>query len=287
MRTAAILLGGLFVTVTSVYLAWRGTEYGLDLLLYKNKAFAVQNLDIQTDGIIAPDQLRRWTGVQLGQNLFALDLVTVRRNLQLVSMIQSVSVEKILPHTLRVRVIEREPQARLSVARPAATGGLELVSLFLDSEGCVILPLAPAQYSNGLAPNDPLPTIIGVNANEVQAGRRVESTQVRAALELILAFQRSSLQGQVDLVSVDVSAADVLVIKTGQGSEVTFGLNQIEQQLLRWQTIFEKAQQVNKAIATLDLAVSNNIPATWLEASALPPASVKSPKPLRTKKKHV
>ena len=38
---------------------------------------------------------------------------------------------------------------------------------------------------------------------------------------------------------------------------------------------------------TLDLAVTNNIPLRWLEASAVPPAAPKSPKPLRPKKKHV
>jgi hypothetical protein len=44
---------------------------------------------------------------------------------------------------------------------------------------------------------------------------------------------------------------------------------------------------MSKAIGTLDLAVTNNIPARWLEASAVPPAAPKSAKLLRLKKKHV
>jgi hypothetical protein len=32
------------------------------------------SMDVQTDGVIAPEQLRRWTGVKLGANLIALDL---------------------------------------------------------------------------------------------------------------------------------------------------------------------------------------------------------------------
>jgi len=77
------------------------------------------------------------------------------------------------------------------------------------------------------------------------------------------------------------------MVKTSQGSEITFGPTDFDQQLLRWQTIFEKAQSMNKAIATLDLAVSNSIPATWLEASAVPSVSVKAAKPFRNRKKHV
>ena len=77
------------------------------------------------------------------------------------------------------------------------------------------------------------------------------------------------------------------MVKTGQGSEVTFGLADLDRQLLRWQAIFEFGQRNNKAVATLDLAVSDNIPATWLEAAALPPASPKPLKPIRNRKKHV
>src|SRR5579863_4894666 len=93
IRLAAIALGSVFAGIAGLYLAWRASEWALNALLYENRAFAIQQIDIQTDGIIAVDQLRRWTGVQPGQNLFGLDLAGVRRNLELVSMIQSVSLE--------------------------------------------------------------------------------------------------------------------------------------------------------------------------------------------------
>ena len=51
--------------------------------------------DVQTDGVIAPDQLRRWARVKPGENLFALDLARVKRDLELVPLIESVSVERV------------------------------------------------------------------------------------------------------------------------------------------------------------------------------------------------
>lgn len=289
IRLAAIALGSVFAGIAGLYLAWRASDWALNALLYENRSFAIQEINIQTDGLIAVDQLRRWTGVQPGQNLFALDLAGVRRNLELVSMIQSVSLEKILPHTLHIRVIEREPLAQLNVARPDATGRLELVPFYVDAEGYVISPLSPSQCaaSLGKQTNEPLPLIAGLKANEVQAGRRLDSAPVRAALELLQAFERSSMQGLAELKQIDISQPDVLVAKTGQGSEVTFGLTHLDQQILRWQAILELGQVNNKAIATLDLAISSNIPVTWLEASALPQVSTKSGKPLRNRKKHV
>ena len=288
MRAFALILGGVFSAVCLVYIGWRATEGALNLLLYHNPAFALLNLDVQTDGVIAPEQLRNWTGVRTGQNLFALDLTAIRRNLQMISMIDSVSLEKVLPHTLRLRVTEREPIAQVNVIRPRGDGGVEFAPLYLDSEGYVILPLSPRQCSPGMAQPGPdqLPLITGVNAPDVQPGKQAESPQIRAALNLVLAFERSSMQSMADITKIDVSSADVLVVKTGQGSEITFALNDLDQQILRWQAISREADRMKKAIATLDLAVSNSIPATWLEASAVPQVSVKAAKPIR-RKKHV
>ena len=194
LRIAAVALCSLFAGIAGLYLAWRASQWALNGLLYENPSFAVRDIRIQTDGIIALDQLRRWTGVQPGQNLFALDLAGVRRNLEMVSMIQSVSLEKILPHTLSIRVVEREPLAQLNVARPSPTGGIEFAPFYLDADGCVISPLTPAQCAPSAASqtNVQLPIITGIKNAEVQPGRHLEFPSVRAALALLQAFERSS-----------------------------------------------------------------------------------------------
>ena len=289
MRLAAIAIGGVFSAVAALYLAWQASLCVLNVLIYENKAFAIHDIDAQTDGIIAPDQLRRWSGIQLGQNLFALDLAGVKRNLELVSIIRTVSLEKVLPHTIRLRVAERDPVAQLSVARPRAGGGLEMVQFLLDADATVILPLTPAQCAVGSQPPAPdlLPLIVGPSSTEVQPGRRLDSPQMRAALDLILAFQQSSMQALADVKRVDAFTPDVLVIRTGQGSEITFSLKNPDQQLLRWQSIFEEGQRRNKAIASLDLAVSNSVPVTWMDAGSVAQVPVKPAKQIRNRKKHV
>jgi cell division protein FtsQ len=287
-RMAVLAVLGCFATIFGLFVCWRSGEWALNRFVYENKAFAIQDIDVQTDGVIASEQLRRWMGVKSGQNLLALDLAKVKRDLEIVPVIHSASVERILPHTLRVRVIEREPLAQVVVARRQEANGIGSAVLLLDAEGYVMLPLEPRQRAvQSPQPPDQLPTIAGLNGTEVQAGRRIDTPQVQAALALIAAFDQSPMAGLVELKRVDVSAADTLLVTTGQGSEVTFGLSDLEQQLRRWREIHELGQRMNKAIAALDLAVTNNIPARWLEASAVPPAPPKSPKILHTKKHHV
>src|SRR5436189_6449697 len=94
LRTGAIALGVAFAFLFGVFLLWRGGEWALGLLVYENKAFALHELDIQTDGSISLDQLRRWTPAKPDQNLLALDLGRIKRDLEIVPLIQSVTVER-------------------------------------------------------------------------------------------------------------------------------------------------------------------------------------------------
>lgn len=289
MRLSAVALAVSFGTVFGLYLIWKTGNWALNTFLYKNDAYAIQQVEVQTDGVISIDQLRRWSGVKPGENLLALDLSRVKRDLELVPLIQSAAVERILPHTLRVRVTEREPMAQVYAPQPRASGGGYDMTLFhLDSEGYVMLPLdARSRNIPLLQGEEHFPAIAGLNASDLRPGHPVNSPQLHSALELISLFAQSPMSSVVDLQRIDVSSPGILEITTGQGSQITFSVNNLEQQLRRWNEIFDQGKKFNKTIASLDLAVTNNIPARWMEVSATPFNSQKPLKPSRTKKKNV
>jgi cell division septal protein FtsQ len=287
-RMTAVALSVAFGTVFGLYLLWRTGDWALNHFVYENKSFAIQQIDVQTDGVISPDQLRRWSAVRPGANLLALDLARVKRDLELVPMVQAASVERILPNTLRIRVTERQPVAQINVPRPRDGSSLELVIFQVDADGYVMLPLDPRQRAVPLnQADDQLPVISGLNTSELQPGRKIESAQLHSALDLIAAFESSPMAGQVDLTRVDVSAPGVLTAMTSQGSEVVFGLENFDRQLLRWQKVHEECRRYNKTIATLDLAVVENTPLRMQDAGIVPPPPPKSAKSPRIRKKNV
>jgi cell division protein FtsQ len=287
-RLAALSVGILFGTVFGLYLLWRTGEWALDKFVYENSEFAIQHVEVKTDGMIAPEQLRRWSQVKLGDNLIALDLTTVKRNLELVSTICSVSVERVLPRTLKISVTERDPVAQVNIPRADASGGIAVAVFQLDADGYVMQPLDPRLCVVPLAQvGGQLPVIAGLNVYQLQPGHRVESPQVQAALELIGAFDHSPMAGLVDLRRIDVSLPGVVVVTTGQGGEITFGLNNLEQQLRRWREIYDLGQRMNQAVASLNLAVSNNVPVHWMEAIAAPSTSPKAVNPAHPRRKNV
>ena len=275
-------------TVLGVYIFWRAGEAVLNGLIYENAGFAVQHVEVQTDGVIAPDQLRRWSGVKPGVNLIALDLAAVKRNLELVPAIESVSIERVLPHTLKIRVTERNPIAQVNVPHVDGASGIAVSVFQLDADGVVTQPLDPRVCTVPLAQSrDRLPVIAGLNIYQLQPGHRVDLPQAQAALQLISAFGHSPMAGLVDLRRIDVAAPGVIVVTTGQGGEITFGLQNLEQQLRRWREIYDLGRRNNKAIAAADLAVTNNVPVRWMEANAAPVAAPKNSIPAHSRRKNV
>lgn len=288
MRLTARVFGVLFGAALGTYLVWRSGEWVLNRMVYQNPTFAITTIEAQSDGSISPELIRRWAGVKPGQNLLALDLARVKRDLEMTPQLSMVSVERVLPRTLRIRVTEREAVAQVVLSRPKPGGGMQFDVFHLDPEGYVLIPLDPRQRTvqPGRA-DDSLPTLGGLKQTELLPGRAVESPTAKAALRFILEFGCSPMAGVVDLRKIDCSATEVLTVTTGQGSEITFGLHEFDRQLRRWREIHDMGQRMNRNLATLDLAVTNNIPARWLEANLVPPAPAKTPKTLRNRKSNV
>jgi cell division protein FtsQ len=238
-------------------------------LIYSHQAFALNSIEIRTDGWISADQVQEWAGVKPGDNLLSLDLGRIRRDLEVVPQVESASVERVLPHLLRLTLTERTPVARVQSLEPQADGSLMPAVVYLDGAGVVMPPLpgAPPALAARL---EALPLLRGVSRAELRPGRQIKLPGVQAALQLLAEFDRSPMAEQVELSSVDVAAGEVLQAVTDQGAEVTFGLRDLKLQLARWRQVHAAGQSLGKAVAALDLSVSNNCPVLWLAANPAP-----------------
>ncbi len=286
LKLATTALSVSLGTIIALYLLWRGGVWALDRFVFKNDAFAVRDLDVQTSGSIPLAQLRQWAGVKPGDNLLALDLARIKRDIELAPMIESAAIERVLPHTLKVRVTERDPIARIQLPQLQPRGGVTMVSYYFDEGGHVIQPL-PAMARSVARDADSLPVLSGVNATELRPGSAVASAKVLAALRLIAAFESSPMSGLVEVTSVDVAGTEVLQVTTGQGGQITFSLDRLDEQLRRWRAVYDYGQKIGRAIRTLDLSVANNSPVLWLDAGAVPSSAPKPNPSLPNRKRHV
>jgi cell division septal protein FtsQ len=282
------VFGAVVVVVVSLAGAWSGGKWLLDYTIYKNDAFAIQHIEVQTDGVLNLETIRRWARVKAGQNLMALDLATVQRDLEIQPPIQFAAVERVLPHTLKLSVNERQPAAQTLISLGRADGGVEQVIYDFDEDGFAMTPLDPRWRSAPPPASERLPVLLDVPPGDVQLGRQTESPQIRAALQLISELDHSPMAGMVEFKSISVAVPEILQVTTSQGAEVTFSLNAFEAQLRRWRLICDQYQKWGRAITWLDLSIANNLPVRSIALNGVPPLPAPQPvKPPRTKKKHV
>ncbi|HVK58978.1 MAG TPA: FtsQ-type POTRA domain-containing protein [Candidatus Kapabacteria bacterium] len=289
LKMAASALAISAGVVLALLVCWKGGEFMMERYVYTNPALGIRSIQVSTDGIIPVGQIRTWAGVTEGQNLLGLDLARIKRDLELVPLIEAASLERVLPRELIIRVREREPIARVHVFAPRASDSLlEQSSIYLDEHGMVIP--AFVRNLNSKAFDDAtrsLPVITGVGATAFRPGHIVPSLEIRAALKWIRAFQASGMTGVVDVKAIDVSSPTSLLVSTEQANEVSFPYHNFERHLLRWQQIHQFGRRQNQVLASLDLVVTNYVPVVWAQLTNEVPATVRIPQPSPYRKKHV
>ena len=122
MKAIVRWAGGLLGLAALFFGVWYGGAWVMRLGFYENEIFTVKTIDVRVRGIIQPTQLQKMAGVHTGENLFRVDLLRVKRDLELTPLIESAAVERVLPDTLRLRIVERRPLRRLWVFGNNPTG---------------------------------------------------------------------------------------------------------------------------------------------------------------------
>lgn len=268
-KTLTNVAGALFGVIFIVLLVWRGIDLALDEFVYTNPAFNVRKLEVSTDGYLTKETILHWADVKTGDNLMALDLNHVKRNLERVPVVQTASLERILPDVLRVRVAERMPIARVTMLLPHA-GGYYPATIPLDAKGYVLVPLQRNHVRDSRVLNyGALPELKGVDETELRTSGLLQTPNVLAALRLVDDFRRSPLVGTVEMKTIDIAPSGILTVTTEVGSRIKFSSeHEFRPQLLRWQQIHHKGRAAGQEIVEVDLSITNHVPAKFRTARA-------------------
>lgn len=106
LAIAGRILFGLLAVMVSYWIYQRTQQ---------DERFAVRTVELTGAKHTSPGELQRITDGYLGLNLFKLDIDRVQRDLRYLPWVERVSIEKQLPSTLRISVVERRPVALASV----------------------------------------------------------------------------------------------------------------------------------------------------------------------------
>ncbi len=287
MRVVGRVLVVVFAVAFAGFILVRGGGSIANYLLFENPAYTLKHVQVATDGALSPDLIRSWMKLSPAQNLYALDLARVERDLKLVPWIKRVEMERVLPDTLKVRVLEREPVAQLVTAVQMPDRSVQRRVIHVDATGWTMPELDNSRRAVPLAVPENYPVLTGLSLSDASSGRVLDQPGVVAALDLIREFDTSPMAGMVELAEIDVGRPGLLRVITSQRTEVFFDAQDLPKQLGRWRQIHDTLSAYGKAASSIDLSIANNVPVRYVEASNVPTVPQRSNRPTRTRPRHV
>ena len=274
----------------------------------KNPDYNLAVIDVQTDGVLAPDAIAAASQLEKGTNIFKIDLDGARSRLSIIPEVEKVEVTRQLPNRVAIEVNERKPVAWIALAHLNGASRDEVVnsgkSLLIDSNGIILPP------RKELPQNSHLPIIRGYTGPTI-LGQKADGEEIWSALDLLHAHQDMMVDAAVNsangndkdnpefrdavrradryqIEEVDLSKHFALVVTDQNGAHTTLGLEDMNKQLKKMESILEAAEQRGQKVQTMNLLVENNTPVTFQPPpppaeDAAAPATVLAPLPAAAK----
>lgn len=238
------LLGGMY---------WTATE-GYRRLFWENPDYSLKEIRFKTDGGITYEQAVSSAGFVVGRNIFSYKLDAAREALAGLPQVENVDVRRYLPNRIELTITERKPVAWVTSRVEPGSNKTEKSHL-IDARGMVFHP------KRVLPEYLPMPLIFGVPLDDLAPGKPLRMAEVASALELL---RRARESGDFQVVSMDVSKGYCLVAKDQKGTEITFGLDDLEGQLRRLAIVQNEAAQIGQDLKTVNVMIARNVPVTFM-----------------------
>jgi cell division protein FtsQ len=251
--SVSLFVGGLVVA------GILGARRAANTLFFENPDYSLRSVELNTDGTLQRDVVLTDLGLRFGTNIFSVNLARLEQALRQLPQVEDCTVRRILPGKLLLSVHERQPVAWIAPEpEPGASFNYDAAFL-LDRSGVVLRPRrGDTQYTG-------LPLILGVNTRNYSPGQRIDTDEIKSALEL-MSLNSESLQERFQIESIDVSREYYLTVTDKQRANVVFGLDQLPAQLRRLRLLLNYCDDNKRQLQTVNLMPQRNVPVTFVAA---------------------
>ncbi|MCU0857385.1 MAG: FtsQ-type POTRA domain-containing protein [Pontiellaceae bacterium] len=227
-----------------------GLKYAGSFLLSRNPSFALKNIEVSSDGRLSPDDLLDYSGLQVGTNIFAVEIGPLRKKFEMLALVESVTIDRKLPGTLKIRIMERTAVAQLCWS----TRGLPFL---LDRHG-VVLPMTDSGSS--------LPLIEGFKPEKLQQGDCVTDPGIMQCLKILVAVDDLGLGARLSFSKFNIRSADFVTAVVNNDTTVRFPLHSAHEKLARLADSLQKVREEGRRAKTVDLIPDGrNVPVIYYE----------------------
>ncbi len=239
-----------------------GIRYGVKQLFFENPDYRLNEINVRTDGTLQREQVLSAGGLSVGENIFSVNLARVRDLLQQLPQVDEVQIVRKMPSEIDIQITERKPVAWITPEDEVTNPFSSEDAFLVDARGVLMREkkLLPEYLG--------LPLIAGCSNESLEAGKTVESLEVKAALELLRLSTRSFMQTRFQVREIDVSKGYCLRVTDKNHTRVTFGLDNLDTQLQRLEQFLVFSDDSKRELETVNLLVHRNIPVTFAKPAS-------------------
>jgi len=221
-RAGRFVLGLVMVVGSALGLGWAVRHYALS-----TPRFAIEEVDVRGARRLGTRAVMEAAGIEKGRNIFALDALTAERRLVEVPWVEKAHIERKLPGTLVVDLVEREAAAVTSV------------------DGALYLVARSGDPFKRLEPGDPfdLPVITGLDPRDFGRDRDHARERLGGALELLRRYRALPVSKRYDAEEVHLAPGGEAVLMVGEKAIALYlGEPPWQKQLLRAARVLERVR---------------------------------------------
>src|ERR1051325_2701724 len=157
-------------------------------LFFQNPDYQVKTIELQTDGTLQREQVLKAADLHEGVNIFSVNLASMRDHIQQLPQADEVEVVRKLPSEIDIRIVERKPVAWI-------TSETEITDPFASDAAFLVGARGVLMRQKKLLPEYlGLPLIVGCASESLDAGKVIESPEVKTALDLLRLTESTFLQ---------------------------------------------------------------------------------------------
>ena len=250
-RTAMWLIAAMII-VGVCWVTWHEA-------LEKNPQFMLKAVEVNTQGTLTRQQIVAATGLTEATNLLTMNLREVRAKIERLPQVKSAVIHRDYHGKLTLDVKQRLPVAWIECPKHKLLGPLTGKGCLIDAEGALVpCDVITREY---LA----MPRIQFPALSKAIPGKPSLDFQVHAALRLMEKLQSRQQEGQPALELIEIPNPWSLVAQFKGDAKVTFGVDDMDPQLARFDRVRHEARTRKWRIATLNLLASSNTPVTFHE----------------------
>ena len=248
-----------FAIGISLYFGVRG---GARRFFFENPDYEIKLINVQTDGTLQRDQVLNMARLHEGENVFRVNLAQIRDRLQDLPQVDEVQVIRKLPSEVDIKILERKPIAWISKEKEISDPFVSDAAFLVDARGVLMKEkkLLPEYLG--------LPLISGCSSESLEPGNTIESVEANAALELLRLSTGSFMQTRFQIRQIDISKGYCLQVTDKNRARVSFGFEQLDQQLKRLEQFLVYCDDTKQELATVNLLVQRNIPVTFAKPAS-------------------